>query len=427
MTSSKTILVPFALMLLATAACGGSTTDSNEPTSGDAGDSGVATQDAGRPDAHVVVDTGAPVEASAPEAGPSVLAVPLSGCNSDAYSAPVTIGSQPFQLLLDTGSSSLGVAASTCSNCNVSPEYTPGATATDEHAMGPEMFGSGSITGEIYQDRVAVGPSPSAPVNLIAIASQSGLLGNGEQCNSGGPEGLIGFGPTGAAVAGTTTFFDQFVATTHVPDIFAVELCDTSGTLWLGGFDPSHTTAAPQFTPMATGTVSSFYYEVNLASITVNGTSVPVPTGGQFPDSAVDTGTSVFILGTTAYNGLVAALNADAAFTQVFGTSFFAAAGSEQPNCVMSTQTKAALDAALPPLTLTFGSNPAVTVQAAPTESYLLPAGGGGWCAGVIGLDLTTLGAPASAIMGAAVLRSNVVIWDKEHSQIGFAPHTACP
>jgi hypothetical protein len=29
--------------------------------------------------------------------------------------------------------------------------------------------------------------------------------------------------------------------------------------------------------------------------------------------------------------------------------------------------------------------------------------------------------------MGAAALKSNVVIFDQVNNQIGFAPHTACP
>src|ERR1019366_4505529 len=103
--------------------------------------------------------------------------------------------------------------------------------------------------------------------------------------------------------------------------------------------------------------------------ITANGTTVPIT--GQLPDSLVDTGTSEFLLNTTAYGAIVAAIQSDAMFTQVFGASFFPPAGTQSPACASVTQTKAALDAALPALTLTFGTSPAITVKAVEPESYL--------------------------------------------------------
>jgi hypothetical protein len=32
-----------------------------------------------------------------------------------------------------------------------------------------------------------------------------------------------------------------------------------------------------------------------------------------------------------------------------------------------------------------------------------------------------------AAILGAPILRSNVVIFDRANHRVGFAPHTACP
>jgi hypothetical protein len=34
---------------------------------------------------------------------------------------------------------------------------------------------------------------------------------------------------------------------------------------------------------------------------------------------------------------------------------------------------------------------------------------------------------PISAILGSPILRSNIVIFDRENKRIGFAPQTACP
>ncbi len=388
-----------ALALLATSACSGSTATNDSPSS----------------------------ESDSGSGGKNVTAVPLRSCVPTEYTMPVTIGgSQMFQLVLDTGSTTLGVAAAGCSCGGASPVYTPGPSAVDQKQMATSQYAIGSWSGEVYQDSVSLGSSASAPVNFVAIGSQSNLFVP-VMCDSksGGMQGIAGFGPVAASLPGTTSFFDAYVATTNVADVFATELCETTGTLWLGGFDPAATTAPPQYTPLAADVTSTLYYAVNLASITVNGTSVDMGSGAQLPDSVVDTGTSVFLLNALAYNGVTAALESDAMFTQLFGASFFPAVNAQSPNCVSLTQTKAQLDAALPVLTLTFGSNPGISVRAVATESYLFDYGGQ-WCAAMLGAEANTLGSFAG-IMGSPVLRSNVVIFDRAQKRIGFAPHAPCP
>jgi hypothetical protein len=90
-------------------------------------------------------------------------------------------------------------------------------------------------------------------------------------------------------------------------------------------------------------------------------------------------------------------------------------------------QTKAQLDAALPPLTMTFGSSPGVTAQATATESYLLTYGDGKWCPAIVSRAPDADFPGIAAILGAPMLASNVVIFDRANARVGFAPHTACP
>jgi hypothetical protein len=263
-------------------------------------------------------------------------------------------------------------------------------------------------------------------VDFVAIDTQS-MFFEAAMCNSkqAGLQGILGFGPTDAALMGTNAFFDELVSTTKVPNIFATELCDSGGTLWLGGFDPSHTTAAPKYTPLAPGLLSDYYYVVNLVSISVGSTTAPIATG-DYQDSAVDTGTSVFILPTAAVTTLTTAIASTPAYAQIFGVSSGDASFFANPeNCVpLAGQTKATLDAMLPPLTLTFGSSPSIEVEALPTESYLIAADGY-WCPTFYGMDPSG-DFPIAGIMGSPVLRSNVVIFDRQNQQIGFAPHTTC-
>jgi hypothetical protein len=283
------------------------------------------------------------------------------------------------------------------------------------------MYGMGSWSGEIYQDTVSLPPSASTPLKFVAIDTQSNFFET-IPCDStlGGMQGIIGFAPAAALVTGTTAFMDQLAATQKVPNVFSTKLCDTGGTLWLGGYDPSATTAAPQYTPFAAEFFDAGYYAVNLVSIAVNGTTVPVASA-EYADSLVDTGTSVFLVGTTAYNALTTAIAGNAAFTKIFGgASFFSG-----QSCATTSETKATLDSTLPALTLTFGSNPAMTVQATATESYLFPRDGG-WCPAMQGVDQGQ-DFPIAAVMGAPVLRSNVLVFDEGQKRLGFAPHTACP
>jgi hypothetical protein len=414
-----------SLALLGLSACGGNAlTDAtgDSGTTGTHGEGG-ASQDGGSSSGSG--SDGAATPDSGPQGGSGVLAISLSSCVPTVYTLPVTLGgSQTFQMLLDTGSTTLGVAATGCSCGPASPLYTPSSTAVDQKQTATSQYGSGSWSGEIYQESVAIGTSATAPTKLVAISQQTQFF-EPLQCDSktGGMQGILGMGPAAAAVQGTNGFFDQYVATNKVPNVFATELCETTGTLWLGGFDPAATTAAPVYTP-SSDLYSTYYHTVNLASITVGSTTVPV-SSGQYTDSVVDTGTSIFLLGSTAYSALAAAIQADAKFTQLFGSSFFPPANSQQPGCAAVTETKATLDAALPELTLTFGSGQTVTAKATATESYLFNYGGQ-WCSAIAGIDQGPQSFPLASIMGSPVLRSNVVIFDVAQKRIGFAPHAPC-
>jgi len=365
-----------------------------------------------------VADTG--VDAS--HESPKMIAVPLNGCTPSEYNAGLTVGTQTFQLSVDTGSTTLGVASTKCTSCGVNPEYAPGPSAVDENMTGVSQYGTGAWSGEIYEDTVGVPSNDTAPVRLVAIDTQSQFF-QSVQCTGGAPQGIVGFAPSGSAVNGTNGFFDDLVAATGMPNVFATELCGTTGTLWLGGFDPSFTTAAPTYVPFSNSFFSPYYYTLNLSSITVAGTTTPVA-NGQYTDSLVDTGTSIVILGTAAFNGITAAIASSPGFQQVFGGADAGVAFLSSPqNCIGLGMSKAELDATLPPLTLTFG---AITVQAAATESYLINYGSD-WCPALDQQPEDPNNFPFAAILGSPILRSNVIIFDRANSRMGFAPHTPCP
>jgi hypothetical protein len=436
---------PLVVAAVGTWGCGGNPSDVSGKTTDDAGALGWPA-DATR---------GGDVEKAAAdsETGPTLTAISLKGSTFmqwAVYTATVTIGdSQSFQMQLDTGSNALAVASKACTTCGVSPEYTPTPTGNTHQSANAEYGPSDDLEGylgEIYQGtvRLATGPSTpnrglSASIDFVSITSQSQFfLGNTYQ-------GIMGMAPAGSAcveVPGTDELFGQLVSRAHVPDVFATELCGTTGTLWLGGYDPAATTAAPRYTPLITEGGAACFWAVNLVSIEIAGSTVPIATTAN-PATMLDTGTPATILPAPAFTAITEAIGTDANFQQVFGfeggdkadggdagavdagtaASWFANTNS----CTNLTQTKAELDAMLPPMTLIFGSSSPVTVQSPATESYLFGVDGCWYPALFSESEIGSLPSTIGALLGLSPLRSNVVIFDRAHKQVGFAPHAPCP
>jgi hypothetical protein len=133
-------------------------------------------------------------------------------------------------------------------------------------------------------------------MRLAAIESQSNFF----YSFSCGPtkeplQGILGFAPGKDATSGTDGYFDKLVAEQHFTNVFASELCDPGGTLWLGGYDPTHVTAPPQYTPFST-TMNAVYSDVVvMEKVEIAGMSLEVPAPG-YTDTILDTGNSEFFL-----------------------------------------------------------------------------------------------------------------------------------
>jgi hypothetical protein len=205
-------------------------------------------------------------------------------------------------------------------------------------------------------------------------------------------------------------------------NVFATELCDSGGTLWLGGYDETHVTGPVQYVPMNTTSPNFMYgYVIDLAQIVVAGSTVSVA-AGSYSDALVDTGTSDFVLNADAFDAVTAAIAKDPAFQGLISAS---PSWFDNIDCVSITQTKAELDAMLPTMTLVFDANPPVSVEAVATESYLFSQSGA-WCPALLSASSDS-DFPWAAILGSPVLKSSVTVVDREHSRVGFAPHAPCP
>jgi hypothetical protein len=340
--------------------------------------------------------------------------------------APVTIGSQTFGLIVDSGSTTLGVAGSGCKGCagaGVSPLYTAGPSATDVGLTTGETFGDGSSwSGTVFRDEVSLGTS-SVMLPLVAIATQHKFFGAAACDFVAVPDayqGILGLGGAALAVPGTGSYLDTLESTSTLGDAFAVQLCGSGGHLWLGGYDPAFAAAAPVFTPTV-GT--SPFYAVVLSDVLVGGASLGIE-AAVFGTTLVDIGTTALLLPDAAFSALATAVAAKPVFQQNFGAaSFFDGA-----SCILPPQglTKAQLDAMLPTLTLAFPSRTGttITVELPATESYLLQQddteGNAYYCPGI------ERAGSLPTIIGANALHTVLTIFDRQHGEIGFAPQQGC-
>jgi hypothetical protein len=368
-----------------------------------------------------------------------VVAIPLTGCVALTYAAPVKIGSSnnTYQLLIDTGSTVMGVGASPCTTCSaagVSPLY--GDTGTDQGMTDSAMYLDGSgWAGEIYQDAVEPlgGPKFSTAVDFVAMTSQTMFFSEsdcaGNTTTFSPNQGILGMGPTDLLDPGTTSYFNQLATTTSIPNVFAVQLCYSTGSLWLGGYDPTAASSAPQYSPMVSGGVNGTYMEVNMNALKLGSTSLG--TGADISPATIDTGTYALGFSTDVYDTLLSAMQGSATFNTILGNpdaGFYAGNICVPPTSPMTT---AQINSALPPMEFTFPTSGASTfsVTAPATQSYLYPmdqgATGGGvyYCWGAFDL----MGNGQGSLLGDTFIQNSLTVFDVGANQIGFAPQKSCP
>jgi hypothetical protein len=392
----------------------------------DAGFKDVWPSDSGRS------DSGAP-DASRAEAG-AVVKLPLSGCY-DAHTVSVSLGgAETFALNVDTGSSTLGVAAEDCASCaeaGVTPLYAPGKGAVDLHESVKTLYDTGELgwSGEGYRDTVTIGGF-GAPVQFAAIASQKSYFFPGECDTPSGSvdapyQGIVGFGPDALLVPGTTGYFDQVVKAGLLPDVFAIELCHVGGSLWLGGYEPAMITGPVQYTPMTPPTTSDLYSLDWSAFAVGTGAALPLPVDAA--GTVVDSGGQGMFVPDATFQAMAAALNADPEIQATLGPAWFSPTAQPFANCVTLDQSPSELDALFPPMTLTLGAASPIQVALTATESYLTYSYVSGsmvqYCQGVVN-GTTSYG--NIFYLGQSLMMNRVLIYDRAGKRFGIAPGTPC-
>jgi len=348
------------------------------------------------------------------------IAIPLTSLGGLAYTGPLAFGTQHFDVILDTGSTTLGVAAKGCTTCGVTPLYTPGTGAVDQHQTASAQYADGSgWTGEIYQDTPALGDGPAVAVKLGAITSSSNFFRSLDGTSAIGYQGILGLGPDGALLSGTTSYLTAAFGAGTTGEI-AFQLCPDGGTMWLGGYDASKQAGPQAVTPMMGGLP---FYGVEVADVGVAGVSLH-QSSTAFGPTIVDTGTSIAFIPSAPLAALTSAIEATPGFQTAFGSQSLANNG-----CVTTSMTGAQLDAMLPPIEVAFpglatGSSPPVDLPA--TRSYLMDSGDGEWCFTFADSSQLTGGSFSISLFGDSVLHAYVTTFDIADQRMGFAPQTGC-
>jgi hypothetical protein len=373
------------------------------------------------------VDAPKPIDAQpdGPPVPTGIVSVTLTSLDELSYTGPVTIGGQAEQCIMDTGSTTLGVASNTCANCDVTPVYTPGASAVDQHAEGSSTYADGTgWSGEIYKDFVQLGTAGDVDMRFVAMGSSSGFFRSFTGTGDAEYQGILGLGPLTNAIGGTDAY-TATIFTAGEPSEFAFQLCPDTGTMWVGGVDGSAEAAAPAQTAMI-GLEEGFYG--------VNTDVISLGSGSSFGSASdfgiatiIDTGTSIAFIPPTPLAALTAAIQGSEKFKTVFPNG--QDLGSDQ-GCPTSTLTAAEIDADLPPLHVAFpdaNGSDSVLVDLPATHAYLVAGGQGSWCFGFEdSTDLTGGQGPALSLFGDSLLNSWVVDFNVGTTTMGFALESGC-
>ncbi len=351
-------------------------------------------------------------------AWPASTAIPLArGALGSFYSADVTIGGTTFALAVDTGSTTTGVAAAACRDCNdVTPVYAPGATAVDAHATASAAYADGSRwSGEIYSDDVGLADgTPSERISLVAIDSGPGFF------RDPSAEGILGLGPNDLLDAATTSYAADAARTASGQIGF--ELCDDTGTMWIGTPDVAAGVLPPDMTPMLPRTAADPYYEIAIADLGLGDTSLGFD-ASALGHAVVDTGTTNFYVPAPVLAALVTAVDDTPGLAPLFGSGALSA--SDPSACLVGESvTSDRVDAALPPLAVTFpiaGGDGTFTARVPATRSYLAETSSGTFCLAVGDQS----GGP-SLLLGDTFLRGFVTVIDPRAQLVGFAVDAGC-
>jgi len=234
----------------------------------------------------------------------------------------VTIGDQPFSLLIDTGSSDLGLAAVGCNGCTKKfhQYYDPSSSA---NPMGCDFCKSNAtkdtslrcqdrggkekqctyivsyeddsgFSAALYEDDLKFSPK-------LKVRAAVGAMYEAKFPNPRAVDGIIGFADLDVASSGATTPYLELVESGLIEDVFSLCLTSNGGVMYLG----EESFLSDDRIVWTSRLRSSGYYGITIDDVTIDGKSIDVPSK-VFNDGTaiVDSGTSDTCFSSTAFKAI---------------------------------------------------------------------------------------------------------------------------
>ncbi|KAI0663368.1 acid protease [Cubamyces menziesii] len=232
----------------------------------------------------------------------------IDQAQDSSYIGTVSIGTPPqtFKVVLDTGSSDLWVASTSCFSCGQTPTFDTSQSSTIKGVTGPNgqeqeitiRYGSGSVAGILATDTVSMaGFTVNPQTFLLAEQMTSGLL-------DGDVSGIMGLAFEALASTNAVPFWQALAnggqfATPEISFWLARHLDDVNppdeqpgGVMTLGGTNSTLFTGDIEFIPLTVTTGGPTFWMLEMTGATVQGNKVSIPTGDAAL-SAIDTGTTL--------------------------------------------------------------------------------------------------------------------------------------
>lgn len=333
-----------------------------------------------------------------------------------SYTATITVGTpaQSFQVVMDTGSSDLWLADSSCtsSTCQGVTEFDESASSTYV-SLGTDFnitYGSGSASGSLANDTVTMAgyTVTSQTFGLVTSASDdlldssySGLMGMAWKRLS--TSGAIPLWQSLAASGQLPTAAMGFYLARYRDVATATEVEDKGGLFTLGYLNSSLYEGDVNYISIATA--DQDYWRIPLAGATVGTTAITVTTDGTDPQAAVDTGTTLVGAPTTVTTAMYAAISGSRALT---GSGY---EGYWEYPCNGTAG-----------VSLTFGS---VSYSISEADFNIGAfSEDGDYCLGALYEQEFSSSSPLSWIVGATFLKNVYSVFQYSPSAIGFATLT---
>jgi len=342
----------------------------------------------------------------------------LAGCGAITFSVPIMIGMQgPFEMIVDTGSTTIAVASTQCdSSCSsLSPLYGPVSSAI---APTSASYGDGSSwSGQAYSDAVfmanssadVTSDSPQASMRIAAIQTSNQFFSSANCFLESSPNQVQGiFGLAFASIATTST--DAAIDKMAINE-FTLQLCRSGGNLWVYHYDSTFIAAPFQYTPV----IAESWYVVSVSNLTIGTTVV-----ANNVQAIVDSGTTSLVVPQNVFDAFTAQVYASAAFQSAFNS-----AGNFFSNgyCSSTTFTMQQLNDQLPKWTVGFSNGvelPPISAVDSYLSGYLFDDTQLVYCPGISPQTTNAI------ILGFSFMNQFTTRFDLINAQIGFAPTARC-